>query len=38
MVSSIERKLELDEQSNIKLSFRISKQVIQISLENVLNP
>jgi hypothetical protein len=38
MVSSIERKLELDEQSNIKLSFRISKQVIQISLEKVLNP
>ena len=38
MVSSIEGNLELDEQSNIKLSFRISKQVIQISLENVLNP
>ena len=38
VLTKIERKIELDEQGNIKLSFRISKQVNQISLERFLNP
>ena len=38
VLTQIERKIELDEQGNIKLSFRISKQVNQVSLERLLNP
>ena len=38
MLTQIERKIELDEQGNIKLSFRISKQVSQVPLERLLNP
>ena len=38
VLTKIERKIELDEQGNIKLSFRISKQVNQVPLERLLNP
>ena len=38
VLTRIERKVELDEQGNIQLSFRISKQVNQIPLERLLNP
>ena len=38
VLTKIERKVELDEQGNIQLSFRISKQVNQIPLEKLLNP
>ena len=38
VLTQIERKIELDEQGNIKLSFRISKQVSQVPLERLLNP
>ena len=38
VLTRIERKVELDEQGNIQLSFRISKQVNQIPLEKLLNP
>ena len=37
VLTSIERKIELDEEGNIKLSFRISKQVREVSLEKLLN-
>ena len=37
VLTQIERKIELDEQGNIKLSFRISKQVSQVPLEILLN-
>jgi hypothetical protein len=38
VLTQIERKIELDEQGNIKLSFRISKQVSQVPLERLLSP
>ena len=38
VLTRIERKIELDEQGNIELSLRISKQVSQVPLERLLNP
>lgn len=38
VLTQIQRKIEMDEQGNIKLSFRISKQVSQVPLERLLSP
>jgi len=38
VLTQIERKIELDEQSNIKLSFRVNRQINESSLSGLLNP
>jgi hypothetical protein len=38
VLTQIERKIELDEQGNIKLSFRIHRQINESSLYGLLNP
>lgn len=38
VLTQIERKIDLDEQSNIKLSFRVNRQINESSLSGLLNP